>query len=319
MKSAPLSVAAGLLATSANAFLLPPNITPADIQIVDTVAVAPPASSQSQKINLNCPGCAVTITGPRGTRVIPDKPNHLELDFSISNEESGDRLLLNGFELYPNPELLSRTLTAKQVPDWKPHFWGKHHGPHHGEGKDAEGHHGPWGGRHGPFGHGPKGNAPEGWPHFLKFEDAPLGFAMHTNPVAKTDEESRLEMVEVELQIIEVGNNFVKGIPEVHVKLIKDDEGRLMIGKIEADQTKAEDAQAEECQTALCRWAKSFFGSTGRPCHGKGREGAAVTQGDEEQRWEPREHSWGTLFKNIASHILLPVAIGIVAGVSVSL
>ncbi|KAK5654359.1 hypothetical protein OQA88_7268 [Cercophora sp. LCS_1] len=319
MKTAPLSVAASLLATSANAFLLPPNITPADVQIVDSVALTTPASAQTQKINLNCPGCPVTITGPRGTRIIPDKPNHLELDFSISNEEGADRLLLNGFELHPNPDILRTTLTAKQVPDWKPHFWGKHHGPHHGDGKEVEGHHGPWGGHHGPFGHGPEGSSPEGWPRFLKIEDAPLGFAMHTNPIARTDEESQLEMVEVELQIIEVGSAFVKGIPEVRIKLIKDAEGRLMIGKIEAEQKTSEDSQAEECKTALCRWAKAFFGSTGRPCHGKGKESVAAPQGGEEQTWEPREHSWGMLFKNIASHILLPVAIGIVAGVSVSL
>jgi hypothetical protein len=32
-----------------------------------------------------------------------------------------------------------------------------------------------------------------------------------------------------------------------------------------------------------------------------------------------QEHRWGKLFKHIASHILLPVLIGIFAGVSISL
>ncbi|KAK1758528.1 hypothetical protein QBC47DRAFT_144331 [Echria macrotheca] len=304
-----------LAASAANAFLLPPEITESDVKIASAAA---PSSAESQVVSVDCPGCSVTIHGPLGTRVIQDKPNHLELTFNIDHQPEGDRLLVNGFELIPNP--VPAVLTAPQVPDWKfghgpfgpgrrgPFGW--HHKP-----KDGEDHH-----HHGP---------PNGLPPFLRIDPPALGFAMEASSSVR-DPDSQLELVTLDFQIFKVAESFVEGIPELHIKLIKDASGRLMLGNVEQSvpAPKVEDDKPAECKTLLCKWFTAIFPKgPSRPCHRQKHHGgaaenvAAPVGEDARERWEAgmrAEHSWGQLFKNVASHILLPVLIGIIAGVTVS-
>jgi hypothetical protein len=333
----PATVAAGLLtASAANAFLLPPEVSENDVKIADAIGVNTPNTAETQTVNLNCPGCPVTINGPRGSKVIQGKPNHLELKFSVAHGAEADALYLNGYRLYPNPEPLHDVLIAPQVMDWKP-WRGKWKGwGHHNKDGDDDDH------EHQHRRH----RGPPGPPGMFSIEPQPLGFAMNTARAAK-DTDSQLELVTVDFQIIEVGNQFIEGIPELHVKLIQDPTGRLMIGNIEstvpAPKTEASKDVAKECTTLLCKWLTAIFPSGPRkPCHGNGPaadpsgHGVPVMGGHHGHHghhggppgWVGMhhnpgpggpEHSWGQLFKNIASHILLPVAIGIVAGVSVSL
>lgn len=321
----PVTLAAAVLAASATrAFLLPPEVTETDIQIADAATVVAPSSAESQLVKLDCPGCPVVIDGPRGTRIIPGKPNHLELTFKVDHQPDGDHLLLNNFELYPNP--IPGILTAPQIPDWKPWNRGKdgggpfgwhhrnkdhdHHGDHHKDHDHHDGEH-----KH----HGP--------PPFLRVQPAALGFAMQTNPSTARDPDSQLELVTIDFQVVEVANAFVSGISELHIKLIKDASGRLMIGNIEqsAPGYRTGAVEPEKCTTLLCKWLEAIFPKGPvRPCHGPKPAPGPVSAvhhtsvpAGEESRMR-HDHSWGQLFKNIASHILLPVLIGIVAGVSVS-
>jgi hypothetical protein len=153
----------------------------------------------------------------------------------------------------------------------------------------------------------------------------------------KKEADGQFELVEVELQIIEVGVAFIDGIPDVKVKLIKDGEGRLLMSQIEKSESKKvlelPTGGAEQCKTMLCKWiamAREKL-KTLKGCHG-GAVKPAVS-GDHPHHhphhhhppppgsWTApyQERHWGKLFKHIGSHILLPVLIGIVAGVSVSL
>ncbi|KAK6952073.1 hypothetical protein Daesc_006602 [Daldinia eschscholtzii] len=296
--------AAGLAALS-NAFLLPPGISESDKDIITTLPVpvqvdaAVPRALESQNLKLKCPGCPVPIPHHGKVKIMNDIPSHLDLDFWImpSDNADADRLMLNGFELYPNADPFRNTLTAPVRPDVL-----------HRQMKKRP---------------NSKGSMPQ-----------TLGFGMQTRPVAKNEEDS-LELIEIQLDIIEVGDVFVDGIPKVQVNVVKTPTGKLMLGEIkttdsEAAQSNPMDKQ-EECTTLLCKWKAVVMqklaglrfhkGCGGRPAHVKGNEEVKVEETQEPQEpQEPhhghRQKNWGLLFKNIASHILLPVAVGILAGIT---
>ncbi|KAK0729736.1 hypothetical protein B0H67DRAFT_596063 [Lasiosphaeris hirsuta] len=344
----PLSLAAGLLAASANAFLVPPEVTSPDVEIASSINTAALKAAEAQVIKIDCPGCPVVFSGRHGPpRVKTDKANHLELSFTIDQQPEFDRLLLNGFELYPTADPFNEVLAVPQVLDRKKArkvdkaAVEKRHGPGGPWGGPPFGKGGPFGGKASPWGNGPwgkggpwgKNGGPNGHPHW-KPQPQPLGFGLQVSPVVK-DAESQMELVSIDLQIIEIGTVFVDGIPGVHIELIKDPSGHLLIGKIEtgAEPTLLEVEKQDECTTLLCKWLAMVQDriqgiKSGKPCHGA-QEDSSAPSPDQAMPQEPESgndwhkmhhhHSWGMLFKNIASHILLPVLIGIAAGVSVSL
>jgi len=305
----PLSVAA-LAAASASAFLIPPNLSVDDIHVWQGDAPLPHAlpnaetSSEKVTLDLACPGCPIYAEKPNGEGVtftsVP--PNHLELSFTIEHGAGNDRLLVNGFELYPSADPF-QTLAAPQANDRK-------------EARD------------------------------LVITPQRLGYSLQASPVAH-DAEGGLELVIVDLQIIEVGDVFIKDIPNVRVKVIKVADGGLMIGGIEttASQTPGSSG-GEDCETVMCKWiafaqdklrqmkekvkgchggsgkgvvggADRGMGHHGQTGHGHGHGHHAGEQPQQHTANSP--HTFGKLIKNIFMHILLPVLIGIVAGVSVSL
>ena len=326
----PVTVAAGLLAASATAFLVPPEVAKSDPGLVGATAVDADKTWESVAVKVNCPGCPVVINGHRAPKFMEDKPHHLELTFNVEHQTGADdRLLVNGFELYPNPDPLTSVLAASPLLDSPP--WG-------GKGK------GGWGGPWGKWGHHKDGEkhghhrgGPPGPPGKFRPEPQPLGFTIHTQTKESVDQSA---LVLLDFKIIEVGNVFINRIPELHVSLVKDEAGRLLIGNIDKEEL-APDANAptgdDECTTALCKWLTSIFGGK-KPCHGQRPDAdpaslpaeggyhhgdmhhghSGLSESSEDMNRAP-EHSWGQLFKNIASHIILPVLIGIVAGVSVSL
>ncbi|KAK4214108.1 hypothetical protein QBC37DRAFT_315135 [Rhypophila decipiens] len=176
-----------------------------------------------------------------------------------------------------------------------------------------------------------------------------LGYSVQVQPVAK-DNDGGLELIQLDLQVIEVGDVFVKDIPNVRVKLIKGD-GKLMIGGVETTASQSphtEGDQDGECTTLMCKWiayAQEKFkqmknhvkpkpcnknginkgwryghgGHHGGPAHGPHHGHDNYNQRPAHSTEETNPHSVVKLFKNIFSHILFPVVIGVVAGVSVSL
>ncbi|KAL2198650.1 hypothetical protein P885DRAFT_59204 [Corynascus similis CBS 632.67] len=315
----PLTIAAGLLALpAAQAFLIPPEISDADIQIANTIDAIHPHVDTNQvvPVDIECPDCPVLLGSRRGKAAIQlkiDRPSHLSLVFVIDNQPDHDRLLVNGFELYPSSSLLTSTLWAPQFVDRKHKEKDERH--HHEGGRRKFRHH--------------------------KFTPQPqrLGFGLRVSP-PKKDTDGQFELVELELQIIEVGAVFVDGIPSITVKLIKDREGRLLMTQIEKSRPETpaalpSSAGAEECTTTLCEWlamAREKFNKLKGfgHCHGAVKGAPASDEvpahhqpqhagADDHWRATYQERHWGKLFKHMASHILLPVLIGIVAGVTVSI
>ncbi|KAI1402639.1 hypothetical protein F4819DRAFT_274282 [Hypoxylon fuscum] len=314
MQLTSIITAAGLAVSTTNAILLPPDISDLDNDIISTLPVPVrvdtdvPKIAESQNLKLKCPGCPVRVPHHGEPKMVNDIPSHLELDFSIEPSDDADRLMLNGFELYPNADPFRNSLTAAVRPDIA-----------HRQHKQP-----------------PRFKGP------VKQNIHNLGFGMQTSPVAKSEEDS-LELVMVELDIIEVGDVFINGIPNVQIKLVKTPSGKLMIGDIvttESDsmQNNPMDKQ-EECATLLCKWKavlmqklaslRSHKGCGGRPAHAKGHAGHhsrphhddhdAIRIHEDHEHHHGHKKNWGLLFKNIASHILLPVAVGILAGVAASI
>ncbi|KAK4124943.1 hypothetical protein N657DRAFT_632876 [Parathielavia appendiculata] len=317
------TAAAGLLAIPATqAFLVSPEISDADIQVANTIESLGDLGAETQVVDVECPGCPILVRGRRGKsfqRKI-DRPSHLELTFSVDHQPDHDRLLVNGFELYPTSRPSFEPLLAPQIVEGRRRHRG--HDRHDRDHNDRKH-------RVRPSRHTPQPQR--------------LGFTARVS-APKKDANRQFELVEVELQIIEVGIAFIDGIPNVKVTLIKDAEGRLLMSQIEKSEPKQvlehPNGGAEQCETMMCEWVATVreklkglkgFGH----CHGGHTKGGTASPalgeaphghphhhhlpGDKPRPTPFREHRWGKLFKHIGSHILLPVLIGIVAGVSVSL
>ena len=282
-----ISAAAGLAAT-ANAFMIVPEISTADSDIVEALPfVEAQTIGQSQTLKLDCPGCPVKIRHHDGHRASKmDVANHLELTFSIDTAGEVDSLLVNDFQLYPTSASWYKTLRAPQVLDITS-MATKH--PQKGQPAMPQ-----------------------------------LGYTLGIRPVPTEADDQHLSLVEVDLQIIEVGYSFNDAIPAVSLKLIETPSGKLMIASIdvvkpEEETSKPAGAAEEECQNVFCSWRQSIvkgFKSMAPQCH-KGH-GHAHAQHRKPGHYKHR-HTWGRLLQNITWSIVLPVLIGLVAGVSVAL
>lgn len=305
----PLSVAALVAASASNAFLIPPELSVDDIQAWEVDIPGPQLvdTSETVSVDVACPGCPIYAEKPNGEGVtftsVP--PNHLELSFTIDHSTETDRLLVNGFELYPSADPF-QTLAAPQANDRKE-------------------------------------------PRDLKILPQRLGYSLQAQPVAR-DAENNLDLILVDLQIIEVGDVFINNIPNVRIKVIKAPGAKLMIGSIETTPSQTpESTDGQDCTTLMCKWIAfaqdklKQMKNKVKNCHGKNNKGMAHgTFGDDrgmlhhghpghghghhagQHSEQPphhagKPHTFGKLFKNIFMHILVPVLIGIVAGVSVSL
>ncbi|KAM7189762.1 hypothetical protein V8F20_010004 [Naviculisporaceae sp. PSN 640] len=320
----PFSVAALVAASAAaNAFLLPPHESEFDLEVAGLVpVVADPSEKISVRpafgglpevitVKLDCPGCVVP-----GYDVDSPPKNHLQFMFLIEqNYRFEDRLTVNGYELFPST-VSGDGLYAFQIVD----------------------------------------DEPKADEHFWK-----LGYSLGgQGPVSR---DGNFELWLLNLQILEVGSNWIKGIETIQIKLLKAVDGnKLKIASVELleSENPAEIEQGEageECTTMMCKWIayaqdkmkKMKEHMKAKPCHGNGMGkgwgmghghhggpgpahhghhgsfGHGHGHGNENPQRPPHfdesngPHSVGKLFKNIASHILLPVLIGVVAGVSVSL
>lgn len=109
------SALAAALAATAHSFVIIPEVAPADGAFAEVAPLNP--SENLRAVSVDCPGCPVINTRPDGVHAAIGAQNHLEMTFSIDASPAGDRLLANGFELYPNPDPFSAPLAATQVVD----------------------------------------------------------------------------------------------------------------------------------------------------------------------------------------------------------
>jgi len=179
-----------------------------------------------------------------------------------------------------------------------------------------------------------------------------LGFSLQSKTLARSNDNEPMELVGLELQILEVGNVFVNGIPSLQIDVVRMmDSGRLAVVGIEEAETQAvgvaipgADASTTDCDSFLCKWIQSLENHWnhwrphcgvgwrkphghhngphhGRPGHhGKPHHGHHDGQEDGQRvGYEGNQRTWSQLMHNITAHIIVPVFVGIFAGVAVSM
>ncbi|KAH6605592.1 hypothetical protein Trco_004745 [Trichoderma cornu-damae] len=202
----------------------------------------------------------------------------LKLDFVV---EDGSRLMVNGFELYPHADPWRNDLVADVV--------------------RASG----------------------------SVTERTLGYSLSVLPRAK-DEEQQLELVDVKLRVIEVGHRFVDDIPVVKVGLIKATTGEIVISDMQLM-----DVPEMPCNTMWCR-ARAALKGFGACHRQKPKDPKAESAAPDAKPHHPHHHhdhmphhhqpgqewnsqrDWRRLVTNVASHVVLPVLMGITAGVGVA-
>ncbi|KAI3395547.1 hypothetical protein diail_1209 [Diaporthe ilicicola] len=318
----PLLAVAGLSAAT-HAILLPPDISSHDAEVIETLPFESAALAQTQSLSLDCPGCPPMFKNHHGKQKHHKQhTSHLELDFSVDRSAGSDRLMLNGFELYPNSDPFTNLLVAPQVAD-KP----KHHKDHKKHDKHLKGEEKHDGDNsrvlpsHHKFRPGHQGRP--------KVVEQPLGFGLQIHPVQKTADDN-LDLVVLDLQIIEVGSVFVEGLPNIRVNMIKSPQDDLMIAKIEqlASENVSSPKGDDTCTTTLCKLKAIIADKLNKmKMHGcAGMMGSKAGHGHGHPSSHHEEHygmfnrpnGWSLFFRKVTSHIILPVLVGIVAGVTVA-
>ena len=105
------------LVAATRAFLLPPTITEASSDIINTLPFEDVVSIKDRVMEVNCPDCPIAIADVYGKMHSAQVESVLRLNFSVSFSDK-DKLLLNDVQIYPvEPLSISRMegLTADQL------------------------------------------------------------------------------------------------------------------------------------------------------------------------------------------------------------
>lgn len=172
-----------------------------------------------------------------------------------------------------------------------------------------------------------------------------LGYSLSVHhPVAYSNQD-QLDLVAIHLEIVEVGDKFLSGLPSIEVRLLETRSGKLMIGDAQITQPKSQVSTPTEddleCTTIICKWKAIVAdrlsklkglkgcGSKSRPDVPKafsGHRGKKPHHGHHSRpgpnRPFPHHHRHGGIarfFKGIVLHVLIPVLIGIMFGITSSL
>jgi hypothetical protein len=310
----PLLAVAGLTAAT-QAFLLPPDISTSDVEISNFIPEVI-ASGSTHHVDLPCPGCLGHHKDnkhgySKTTEAPAERPVHLELSFDVrpkDKDHKADRLVIvtgtnnEMHEIYPNPMSDRSPLIAHLAFDKPSEIEKKLRGHRSGS----------------------------------RYRNKPLGYAMTAveQPLTESD---GLQMIDLDFQIIKVGDKFVKDIPAICIKLIKDTAtGALVIGNIEQTVPKTESSvgqfKPEDCTSFVCKWLAAVHDKVEKvktKCGGKAQAGSRPHPSHDHKidgpHHKPLHHGkgndrdWNNLGMTFVKTILLPVAVGIMAGLAVSM
>ncbi|KAG6012662.1 hypothetical protein E4U54_007373 [Claviceps lovelessii] len=170
-------------------------------------------------------------------------------------------------------------------------------------------------------------------------EQRNLGYSLAVVPEAM-GKGSKLQLLNVELRVIEVGDRFVDGVPAINVRLFKAPFSEdIIIADVAVATSKVSGCNSLACRAreAMSDMLTALKGL--RPlggCHGRG--GRRVHHGKNHDAMllpetqmqaqrassrnrpqSPPSHEWRRILTHVAAQILLPVLMGITAGVGVAL
>jgi len=292
--------ALGVLAGLSHGFLIPPTISSADKEIVNTLPFDTAAPIDGRLVAIECPGCPVYITNLEGqTKVASgDVDSLLRFNFSLERGDK-DHLMLNGVQMYPvDLQMMNmlEPLTADQLVKTSDGTWNYAASPR------------------------------------LGYEFA----AEHS----KTSDNELLDVVDVTITVVQIGGTLIRGFPHIDLKLVETPSGKLMIGDVAIKEATAPTHGGQECSTLICKWraiiAEKMSKLKGcgrkRPQHGAATEingSKPIHKGDPRPHPHHRPHGhhghrhnrggFAKVVRNIVFHVLLPIMIGVFVGITASL
>ncbi|KAI9780516.1 MAG: hypothetical protein M1839_006634 [Geoglossum umbratile] len=307
------------LALTAQSILLPPSI-PSDAEGVSDVV-----DSNNRLVRLNCPGCLFAESDGAGKVYHWDDgvENALFLNFSI-DAASPEALTLNGVQLFPL-QIVPPSLTALQIPSTvslmalnivTAAYWDT---------------------------------------GIMPFARLRLGYQLSIHPIRPMSEGNDFEVLSVSFRVLGIEGKPVMGLDTVEMTLLKSPDNLLYIASLDKTQASHDPfsinpiaqvgASEEECKVfpLLCK-LKTIVGdklsgvkaSLKKGCH-KSRPGHA--KGDKSKGEHFKGHPVGKperphhhghhrghglrkllyRLKRVAAHIIVPVFIGIAAGMAATL
>lgn len=300
MRFAQLGAASALVAVT-QAFLLPPMIA-VDPSIVKLSPSNEVVSITDRVIDIDCPGCPVSVTDVAGKVHSVQAESKLRLKFSLSLNEA-DHLLLNGHEIYPidfRHYALGKPLEADQLVRSPANTWEYAASPELGYS---------------------------------------INVVRHSETSSNNEQ---LDLIEIHIRIAEVADTLVDGIPIVNLKLLQTPSRKLMIADADIAPARSPKSKhtgdGQECTTIICKWraiiasklpkiggcaGKAHAGAQGsRQASAIGTHGHGRSRPHGPHRSHRHHHRHGgfvRVLRNIVLHVLIPVMIGVVVGVTTSL
>ncbi|KAH0563027.1 hypothetical protein GP486_002400 [Trichoglossum hirsutum] len=312
-----------LLALTAQCFLLPSSIEgeAEEFDIVNTIA-------NTHLLKLDCPGCLFAESdGPgKGYHWDENVENSLFLNFTVSRENP-EVLALNGVQLYPI-QVIPPPVSALQLPS-SVSLPGLSTMITASNGEDT-----------------------------TPFTRLRLSYEFTVRPKRSSPTGDNFEVLLLKLRILGIEGKPVTGLDTVEMTLLKSPSNRLYIGALDKTETNHDQlypspsaqkaGEEKECVNfpLLCKWRailgnkisgmKSSLkgchkfrlghpkvgGHSGRPGKHHGHHGHHGSQGYRGHHHHHHDgHRWGKFLhqlKRVAAHILVPVFIGIAAGMAAS-
>lgn len=304
--------AVGFAAVS-QAFLIPPSIPAADTDVIHSLPFEDAVGADSQNLMLECPHCPVLVgSSEDGTDTWLDGVSSmLQVDIKIEHFEDTDALFLNDVQLHPlDPNLSPTPLRLPQVVK---------HTTTSEESID-----------------------PPAETHLTP----PLGYAVSIELM--NDQQEELGLLDVSIQIVQIGDVFVDNIESIELKLLQTPSGRMMIADLAAAPSHTVGQLDDHCTSLFCK-AKALLSASlpqprpqqkgcgidapartakqhrphppldcGEHCHPHGKQ----HHGHHSHHKHHRHHGFSRLshaLKSVAFHILIPILIGVAAGMTASL
>jgi hypothetical protein len=300
MRFSQLGVVAAL--ATANAFLLPPSVSSADIDIIKTLPFEDAVAMDGRVMEINCPGCPV-LNGIEDKMHSTQVDSLLTLDFRLVHDDV-DRLLLNNVQIYPmtpSAPNFMEPLTATQMVKNDDNTWEYSSTPKLG--------------------------------YALRIEH-PVSTSDKTHLDLISIHLEIIEVADVFLPLMPVVEIKLLEMPGHKLAI----GSAVIIEPPTSSQAKPTD-DAQECTTLLCKWRAIVADrlSKLKGCSSKSRPAIHVIPAPKSHGHHGRPHGFrpdgphrpyrhhhrhggiSRFLKSVVMHVLIPVLIGIMVGITASL
>jgi hypothetical protein len=294
--------AATALVAATQAFLLPPTITSADSDIINTLPFEDAVDIKDRVVEIDCPGCPVVVADIEGKMHSAQVENVLRLKFSLSLKDN-DELFMNDVQIYPidpRSTTFMEPLTADQLV-----------------------------------------KSPAGTWEYAASPKLGYGISV-SHPATSNNEQLDLVNINIEiLEVADTFVNgidavLMKVLETPSGKLMIGDVEIIPI-PTQSPTSKPTDGN-QECATMICKWRAIIADKLSKikGCAGKARPGAHGSkhssgvrphghgrprpQGPHRpHRHHHRHGGFARFFRSIVLHVFIPIMIGVVVGVTTSL